>query len=226
MKVLFVLITILFSGFVYAQDLAYLCGDPPPVDNTQLKSDIEGKANLLKRFVGNVALKGSIESSRKEIFSKYPSADKLVVDHYITYQTCVLLMNDTSLNTRQKLEELRKMRTEFQTVSDNQRIVKTCRHPDFGLQEWGATEEITQSSGWVGGGSNKTNWCNQLIGQIIHRRKIDSNHKAAIIRKSEEGRWTGLLGRDRQYNYQCTIRMQWSPIYNERQDASRCGVIE
>ena len=224
-RIIIVLIAAAFCGVANAESFSYLCGDPPPVDNPSLKGELDGGANFLSKFIGEAKLKGNIEVKREEIFSKYPNADKLVVDHYMLYQTCVLLMNDESLSTSQKLEELRDMRREFESVSVSQKVAGTCRHKDFGLEKWDSQEDISQSSGWVGGGSNPTNWCNQLIGQIMSRRKIGPVHKATVIKKSEDGRWTGWHGRDRQYNYHCTVRIQWNPIYMEKQDASRCGTI-
>ena len=225
MRYLFMIAALIVVQPTLAETFAYLCGDPPPVDSRTLKGELNGQASFLSRFIGDAQLKGKIETSRKEVFSKYPNADKLVVDHYLLFQTCVILMNDNSLNTPQKLEELRKTRREFKDVSVSQKISGTCRHKDFGLERWGSEETITQSSGWVRGGSDPENWCNQLIRSIIQGRSIGPIHKATVQSTGEEGRWTGTFGRTREYNYHCKVKMQWSPVYKEKQDASRCGTI-
>ncbi|HHC6556648.1 TPA: hypothetical protein ACN36H_003142 [Vibrio parahaemolyticus] len=225
MRFLLLAIVIVFSPASFAEPMAYLCGDPPPVDSSSLKGELNGKASFLSRFIGDAELKGKIETSREDVFSKYPNADKLVVDHYLLFQTCVIIMNDTSLDTSQKLEELRKTRREFKDVSVSQRIAATCRHKDFGLEHWGSQETITQSSGWMSGGSNPTNWCNQLTRSIIQGRSIGPIHKATVLNKGEEAKWTGTFGRTREYNYYCTVKMEWNPVYKEKQDASRCGTL-
>lgn len=225
MRNILLFIALIFGQASSAETTVYLCGDPPPVDDTSLKGELDGQANLLSKFIGKAELRGNIETSRTEVFSKYPNADKLVVDHYLLFQTCVILMDDRSLSTPQKLEELRKTRREFKEVSSSQKIARTCRHKDFDLERWGSDETITQSSGWRGGGSNPTNWCNDLINSIIQGRSIGPIHKADILEAHEEARWTGTFGRTREYNYHCTVKIQWNPIYKEKQDASRCGTI-
>jgi hypothetical protein len=223
MKRLAVFALLLSSWSALADTDAYVCGDPPPVDSTALKGELDGKASFLSKFIGDAKLRGNIETSRSEVFSKYPNADKLVVDHYLLFQTCVILMDDKSLDTTQKLEELRKTRREFKQVSASQKIAATCRHQDFGLERWESDEEISQSSGWVKGGSNPTNWCNELINIVIQGRSIGPVHKATVLDKSEQAKWA--LDRTRLYNYHCIIRMQWNPVFKEKQDASRCGTI-
>jgi len=90
-----------------------ICGDPPPVANEALKGEIEGKAQLLSRFIGDANLSGKIETSRTEIFSKYPDAEKSRANAFFDYQVCVLIMNDKKLDTIQKLNELKKIKREF-----------------------------------------------------------------------------------------------------------------
>lgn len=217
-----ILLTWLFGGYALAQDS---CGDPPQVADESLKGELNGQAQFLSRFIGDAQLKGRIETSRIAVFDKYPNADKLIIDYYLIYETCNILMRDTTLSTNQKLEEMRKTRREFLTVSSTQIIAKTCRHQDFGIERWGNEETVNQSSGWQGGGSNQVNWCNSVKNRFIQGRSIGPLHVASTVRSSEEARWSGTLGRTRQYNYHCIVKIQWNPIFNERQDASRCGTF-
>ncbi|MGH0036981.1 MAG: hypothetical protein ACQGVK_18290 [Myxococcota bacterium] len=213
---------LLVIGAISAKAETYLCGDPPPVADESLAGELSSKAKVLSRFLGDAELSGKIKTSRSEVFSRYPNADRVVVDHYLLYQTCLILTRDKGLSTTQKLEELRKMRREFQTAFQQQKIYRVCRHPDFGQVGWAYNDTITQSSGWVGGGSNPTNWCNQLIAATVRGRSIGPQHKATVIDKSEQGKWTGTFNRTRKYNYHCTIKLEWEPVYRERRDP-RCG---
>lgn len=206
----------------YGSADTFLCGDPPPLSDDKLSGELKSKAQFLSRFLGDAQLEGNIESTRTEVLSKYPNADRVIADQYLLYQTCVMLMKDDSLPTTQKLEELRKMRREFHSTFESQKIYRKCRHPDFGQEGWANEETIPQSSGWVGGGSNPDNWCNTLISQIIQGRSIGPIHKATVLDKSQEARWT--WDRRRQYNYHCTVNMKWNPIYAERIDP-RCGTM-
>ena len=129
-------------------------------------------------------------------------------------------MNDKSLSTPQKLEELRKMRAEFHSTFNTQKVYKQCRLEEFGQEGWASQETLNGASGWINGGSNPDNWCNQFIAQTVQGRSIGPRHKATVLAKSEEEKWT--WDRRRLYNYHCTILMEWNPIYIEKQDP-RCG---
>ena len=96
---------------IYAQHS--LCGDPPPVANETLKGEISGQAQLLTKFLGDTQLSGKIESSRAEIFSKYPDAEESRTNAFFEYQVCVLIMNDNNMSNKQKIEELKKVKREF-----------------------------------------------------------------------------------------------------------------
>ena len=98
---------------------------------------------------------------------------------------------------------------------------KTCRLSDFGQEGWSKTETVTQSSGWQGGGSNPTNWCNQLTASFIQSRSIDSKYNKEVLGQSEESNkdWKGHVT----YNYHCTVKVDWEPVYAERTDP-KCGM--
>jgi hypothetical protein len=96
----------------HAQGLG-VCGDPPPVANETLKGEIKGKAQLLSKYIGDAELSGKIETSRTEIFSKYPDSELSRSNSYFEYQVCVLIMSDKSKSNAQKLEALKEVRREF-----------------------------------------------------------------------------------------------------------------
>jgi hypothetical protein len=98
---------------------------------------------------------------------------------------------------------------------------KTCPRPEFGQSGWARSEDISQTSGWVDGGSNPGNWCNELINQSLKGRGIGPEHEVKIVSTGEDHK-KDVLGHV-SYNYSCKITIQWVPIYNERQDPL-CGV--
>jgi hypothetical protein len=125
------------------------CGEPPPVANESLKGAIKGEAQALSRYLGNAALTGQIQTSREEIFSKYPDAEVSRSNAYFEHQVCVLLLQDKSLTTIQKIEELKKIRREFSKpfsgISSNQdpqrQIWKTQTQDDIGSEFYGCIRE-------------------------------------------------------------------------------------
>ena len=58
---------------------------------------------------------------------------------------------------------------------------RACRHPDFGRAGWQKAETVEQSSGWVGGGSNPQNWCNQLVASYVSTRSLGPNYEANVL---------------------------------------------
>ena len=74
------------------------CGDPPRVDDQTLKTDLEGKAKLLSNLVGNASLKGQIDTTRVDIFSKYPNAGAAHSDTYLEYMFCSFVLTDPKLS--------------------------------------------------------------------------------------------------------------------------------
>ncbi|MEM9452039.1 MAG: hypothetical protein AAGA75_26420 [Cyanobacteria bacterium P01_E01_bin.6] len=121
-----IFLTIL-SAPVLAEDLAEACGDPPPVSDEKLKGEIKGQAKFLSGFLGGAELGGEIETSRNEIFSRYPPGERS--NAYFEYQVCLLLMSDDSLTTREKLMELREIRDGFakplSVLTDENELFKT-----------------------------------------------------------------------------------------------------
>lgn len=112
--------------------------------------------------------------------------------------------------------------TDIEEVIINPSRPKTCRHVDFGQEGWERTEKVTQSSGWGSGGSNPTNWCNQLTDGFIQTRSLGSNYKSTVLDNSQESR-RDILGHVT-YNYHCTIEISWGPKYVEKTDP-KCGML-
>lgn len=90
-----------------------ICGDPAPVADDSLRGEIEGEAHVLSRLIGSAELAGEIQTSRTEIFSRYPEAEKSRSNSYFEYMMCVTIMDDKELSTREKLDELIRVRNAF-----------------------------------------------------------------------------------------------------------------
>lgn len=89
----------------------------------------------------------------------------------------------------------------------------------------GARRSGQRKYGWRGGGYNQESYCGDLTAASVAARRLGGTaYSISRIGNSEEGRWAGGLQRRREYNYHCSIKISWDPIYNERRD-ERCGVI-
>ncbi|MGZ2484845.1 hypothetical protein ACVITL_003368 [Rhizobium pisi] len=108
----------------------------------------------------------------------------------------------------------------FETIScvPQSEEFKQCRVAGNGIESFAVTEDVTGSSGWVGGGLDQPTYCNQLknqkeaaVGQTIYWEK----------ERSSEGNnkdWKGHVT----YNYHCAIVGHWAPTYKLAR-TSECG---
>jgi hypothetical protein len=82
-----------------------VCGEQPtvPADvQGQLKGDAEGNAQIFSRLVGDVRLKGQIETSKNEMYQKYHDLDRSVIDRYMIWVSCQNIMFDKALSAVEK----------------------------------------------------------------------------------------------------------------------------
>ena len=83
------------------------CGEMPLIADEGLKAEIQGKAKLLSRFLGDASLSGQIETSRKDIFAKYPNAQQSRTLTALEYQMCEYLKQDKTHSPFEKFKILK-----------------------------------------------------------------------------------------------------------------------
>jgi hypothetical protein len=106
------------------------CGDPPRVDDQSLKGDLEGKAKLLSRLVGDAGLKGQIEAARTDVFGKYPDAGTARSDAYLEYMFCSFVLSDPKLSAQEKSRAIQEFRqAESQSAQPSQILTKGAQSP-------------------------------------------------------------------------------------------------
>jgi hypothetical protein len=108
---MFTFFVMLYASSVSADEIK--CGEMPLIADESLKAEIQGKARLLSRYLGDAALAGQIETSRKDIFAKYPDAQKSRADAALEYQMCEYLKRDKTHSDFEKFKILREMRGAF-----------------------------------------------------------------------------------------------------------------
>lgn len=93
----------LFPSLALAQ---VSCGeqpkDLPPDIEESIKGDVQGKAQLFTKLLGNAELKGAVEASKKELQQKYKNVDKAQMDRYMAWVSCQNIMQDKNLPTEKK----------------------------------------------------------------------------------------------------------------------------
>jgi hypothetical protein len=96
----------LFSGPVAAQ---VNCGAQPhdvPIEvQEQLKGDIQGKAQMFTRLLGDAQLQGAVDSTRHELNEKHRDIDQSQLDRYMLWTTCQAILVDPKLTPQEKVEQ-------------------------------------------------------------------------------------------------------------------------
>jgi len=82
------------------------CGEQPrdiPVEvQRQIQGDVEGKARLFTKLFGDASLKGTVQSSKREVYEKHQNLDKSQIDRFMVWVSCQNIMSDPSLTTLQR----------------------------------------------------------------------------------------------------------------------------
>lgn len=82
------------------------CGDAPLIADERLRGELDTRATVVSRLIGDARFKGQVEIERKDVLSRYPNADKLRLNQYFLYTVCLVIMNDRSMSAEQKLKSL------------------------------------------------------------------------------------------------------------------------
>ena len=120
------LVALLFPLLCLAHDATAesLCGPAPALPTTKeyadsVKRDLSGKADFLSKLVLRGELQGEIEAARKQIFQdsdKFFAAQK---DAYLAYLFCVLVMDDKTLSTQNKINALNEFKRPIDAPQSN-----------------------------------------------------------------------------------------------------------
>jgi hypothetical protein len=85
------------------------CGAEPrdvPIEvQEQLKGDIQGKAQLFTRLLGDAQLQGAIDSTRHEVNEKHQNLDQSQLDRYMLWTMCQAILADKTLTSQEKVEQ-------------------------------------------------------------------------------------------------------------------------
>ena len=97
---------ILSPGPVVAQ---VNCGAEPhdvPVEvQEELKGDVQGKAQLFTRLLGEAQLQGAVDATRRELNEKHRDIDQSQLDRYMLWTTCQAILADRTLTPQEKIDQ-------------------------------------------------------------------------------------------------------------------------
>ncbi|MBK3660971.1 hypothetical protein JJE66_06865 [Bradyrhizobium diazoefficiens] len=100
------------------------CGPPPTLDqklqnDESIKGNLQGKAQLLSKYVGQADLGGQIDAVKKEIYTQSKDYYPAQQEAYLNYLFCSIISADTKLSTLEKLDALAKFKATRQQGSSN-----------------------------------------------------------------------------------------------------------
>jgi hypothetical protein len=101
-----ILLALSIAGISPAVAQSSLCGAAPRTEDVSIKAELDGKASLLTKYLGDAGLKGQVEIAKNDVLQKYPNADELRLKQQFLYTLCLIIMNATTLDDRQKLDAL------------------------------------------------------------------------------------------------------------------------
>ncbi len=88
-----------------------VCGTAPEWDiksenQEKLKGDLQGKAQALSKYIGSADLSGQIQTERQTIYKTTDQSEARRQDAYLAFMFCVLIMDDKTLSTGDKLKAI------------------------------------------------------------------------------------------------------------------------
>ena len=91
------------------------CGTAPALPTTTqsedtVKGNLEGRAKFLSSLIGDAALGGQIESTRKELYQTSDSFFAARQDAYLAYIFCSIVTRDGSISAMDKIKAIMEFR--------------------------------------------------------------------------------------------------------------------
>jgi hypothetical protein len=111
---------VLLGTINFARAQQEVCGKPPELPITQesnesLKGQLQGQAKALLGFVGRADLGGEIQATRKQVFQNSPQFFAAQRDAYLAYVFCVLILQDKSIPTSEKIRAIQEFKKPLPT---------------------------------------------------------------------------------------------------------------
>jgi hypothetical protein len=103
-----------------------ICGDAPKgvpqYIQELLKGDVEDKAQALTKLRAGAEIKGSVDTSKAELYEQHKNLDRHQIDMYLSRVSCQAIMADKAIPTIDRLKMWKQVRSEFpaSNVGDTQ----------------------------------------------------------------------------------------------------------
>lgn len=108
MRSAFVIALLLFAGPTAVRAQQISCGEVPKIQRSveqKLKGDVEGKAQLFTKLLGNADLQGAVETSKTELYQQHQDVGKDEIDLYFAWVSCQTIASDRTLSSTDKVNQ-------------------------------------------------------------------------------------------------------------------------
>ena len=157
------------------------CPNPSQQTETNIKGEVDAKAQTFLKL-GGAELKGNVEKTIVDLFSKYPNADRVATINTILSTTCYMIKNSKHLNDNEKFDKWIAVLPVIRTFLPED---KKSEHqiPALNLEaiELGMRKEFTES----------------LLGKSKFIRKIEIRED----RESEAGKFRWVEKKEHHYRH-------------------------
>jgi hypothetical protein len=99
---LLLLVLFFVSSAVHAQD--FVCPSPSQQTDTNIKGELDGRAQTFLKL-GDAQLKGGVEKTVVDLFSKYPNADRVAIVNSLISTTCNIIRSSKQMTDAEKLDK-------------------------------------------------------------------------------------------------------------------------
>lgn len=105
MKITLLFVLTIAAAFCAAAKAAdFPCPSPAEQTGSNLNVDVTGEAQTILK-IGNADLKGRVEKTVVDLYSKYPHADKIIILRDLLSTTCNLIKSSSQLTDEQKIDK-------------------------------------------------------------------------------------------------------------------------
>jgi hypothetical protein len=105
MKIALLFVLTIAAAFCAAAKAAdFTCPSPAEQTGSNLNVDVTGEAQTILK-IGNADLKGHVEKTIVDLYSKYPHADKIIILRDLLSTTCNLIKSSSQLTDEQKIDK-------------------------------------------------------------------------------------------------------------------------
>ena len=152
-----------------------ICGAAPSLPTTantaeSIKGQLQGQADFLLKLVGKAELAGQVEAARNSIYQTSDTFFAAQKEAYLAYMFCVVVMNDKTLSTQDKLDAINKFKRPIgaeKAKADAARKLQIDQLAGFINEASSIQEKFVATDDVNAIKASHFNWCNSVYDYLL-----------------------------------------------------------